>query len=845
MKTLTFDKIRRAVGSTNNTQTGGGGGGTSGGGGTVDYAEEAGHATSADSATTATTATNLDANSTDWQKIARKDIAQSIAEVFTFAKGIVSTLVSKFKAGIQIGPNDQFGIDVNGDTTLRDISARDITTDGDVSVDGKITATGNVEATSGTGKFGGLSVNVDAQVLGDMTIGGDASVGEDLTVTGDTTTKNLRVTKEAHFFKLVVDEFMSNKGALIISNANCVAEVVTEDQSTYMVYFSATDKDGNAVSNPWVVGDLALCLTYKSEGAGTFADVKNRYYWRKVKYVYSNQTYQGNIYHVVCLSKTSGEYDGSTVPAVGDNIVQLGYVGSVAANTYRKSAVILSSYPTMDAGVTPPSLAFYKGINDFALASHRYTFIDGLNNEFMGNFKILVNGSYTNLTTVLATMEGLLSVVQKTVIGKNIIPSEGWQDNWGNLLDSDTFIPSTQKLNAGTDDILYTPIMYLKAGAYVFSCYTDDADAEMYLYTSATNKARPSEMSYGDTISFEGVVSGDTYTPSGGSALPRRYVVIEVQSDCYACLNILDSENDLIIYRPQLEEGSSATAWEIGNVEVRSSELKQAADLIRLQVGNCGLDLTNSKILAKTNKFEIQNQQGVKTFGIDQYGNLESTGNASFRGTIRAQNFYHNTLLFKESYGGSTNYLPTYKFFDSQLPRMFFCVQAPNANFQAGKYYKYSEVASIYDDQTTLYFVETSYDADEILMLPHESRNWHSSYGEDLPFYLRQNMSKTVYLPNPEDFYGKKVEVSNSYFNDSPGYPLVGCVKTFQDANDKRFISDVGITLGSDGNLYANGASSAINKTLTLGKTTVFQALPFSETVSGQTVTKGYWVLIN
>ena len=657
MKTLSFDKIRRAVVSSNNMQTGGGGGGTSGGGGSA-YAEEAGHAQTADSATTATTATNLDANSTDWQKIARKDIAQSIAEVFTFAKGIVSTLVSKFKAGIQIGPNDQFGIDVNGDTTVRDISARDITTDGDVSVDGKITATGNVEATSGIGKFGGLSVNIDAQVLGDMTIGGDASVGEDLTVTGDTTTKNLRVTNEAHFFKLVVDEFMSNKGALIISNANCVAEIVTEDQSTYMVYFSAIDKDGNAVSNPWVVGDLALCLTYKGEGAGTFADVKNRYYWRKVKYVYSNQTYQGNIYHVVCLSKTSGEYDGSTVPAVGDNIVQLGYAGSVAANAYRKSAVILSSYPTMDAGVTPPSLAFYKGINDFNLSSHRYTFIDGLNNEFIGNFKILVNGSYTNLTTVLATMEGLISNVQKEVRGKNLIMSEGWTNEDGELLPSENFDPDTQKLNNETEDILFSPVVFLPKGTYVFSCYTPETDAEIYVYYSDVNRDKPRDMSYGEGEPLSNVVSGDTYTPTGGSALPRRYVSFTLDDDSYVVINpFFDGGgiDSFVLYRPQLEEGSTPTSWEIGNVNIRSSQLKQTSDLIRAQVGLCGLDLTNEAIIAHGGKFKMQDENGNDTFVLDQDGNIEGQGNATFGGVVRAKTLFRQVMQ-ADIYYGSANF---------------------------------------------------------------------------------------------------------------------------------------------------------------------------------------------
>ena len=622
--------------------SGSGSGGSGGGGGTASYAEEAGHAleadhatsadtateathatsadtaTSADSATTATTAQNLASDSTDWNKIADKTIVQSIAEVWTFAKGIISTLRSVFNGGINVSK-------ASGDTN-------------------KALQVAGGTLTDTLGVSGATTLGTSLNVTGNTTMGG--TLGVTGKVTGNEAEfQALAVTKSAHFQKLTVDELTSNKGALIITSANCVAELVGEDQSAWFIYFSRTDRDGNAVTNPWKVGDQAICLTFKAEGTGTFDNVKNRYYWRMVTGVYSDQTGpDGNTYHVIHLSKTVGDSSGTTVPAPGDNIVQLGYQGQTSAPE-RQTAVILSSYPTMDTGVKPPSLAFYKNINGFALTNCRWTYIDGVNNEFIGNFKILVNGSYTNLTTVLATMEGLLSVVQKTVIGKNIIPSEGWQDVAGNLLDSDTFIPSTQKLNAGTDDILYTPMMYLKEGTYIFSCYTDDADAEIYVYTSSTNKAKPNEMPWGESIHFDGVVSGDTYTPSGGSALPRRYATIEIQSDCYACLNIMDDVNDLIIYRPQLEEGSTATAWEIGNVEVRSSELKQTADLIRLQVGNCGLDLTNSKILAKTNKFEIQNTSGVKTFGVDADGNLESTGNASFKGTVKAENFYQAMTL--------------------------------------------------------------------------------------------------------------------------------------------------------------------------------------------------------
>ena len=65
----------------------------------ADSATEATHATSAD---TATTAQNLASDSTDWNKIADKTIAQSIAEVWTFAKGIISTLRSYFNGGIEV-----------------------------------------------------------------------------------------------------------------------------------------------------------------------------------------------------------------------------------------------------------------------------------------------------------------------------------------------------------------------------------------------------------------------------------------------------------------------------------------------------------------------------------------------------------------------------------------------------------------------------------------------------------------------------------------------------------------------------------------------------------------------
>lgn len=288
------------------------------------------------------------------------------------ASKVIELLTSGLAKVKSLLVNGTWGIDDDGDATLHDVAANDVTAR-------------------------------------------DAAIRD---VTGrDAEFENLRVTKEAHFFRLVVDELLSNKGAIIISSANCVVEAKQEDQSTYTVYFSNTDKDGIAVNNPWVVGDHALCLTFKGEGAGTFSDVKNRYYWRKVVGVYSDITYEGKTYHAISLSKTIGE--GSTEPAAGDSIVQLGYSGQTSIPA-RQTAIILSAYQTMDVGdsnanirgLVPPSFAFYKGINDFSLSSHRYTYMDGVANEFFGDFKVLVNNSYTSMTTLLATTNRLIAEIR-------------------------------------------------------------------------------------------------------------------------------------------------------------------------------------------------------------------------------------------------------------------------------------------------------------------------------------------------------------------------------------------------------------------------------------------------
>ena len=647
--------------------------------GHANSADEATHATNADNATHATSAADLDQNSTVWNKVLRKDVADTASEIITFAKGIVSTLVSKFKAGLKIGANDDYGIDANGDATLRDIGGR------------------------------------------------------------NATTESLTVTKEAHFFKLVVDELAANKGAIIVSSANCVAEIVVAGSGYYDVYFSTTDKNGNTVVNPWMVDDQAICMTFTG-AAGTFANVSNRYYWRLVTQVASNETYQGETYHRIRLSNASGQYDGSTAPAAGDEIVQLGYRGSVSGTDYRKSAVILSAYPTPDTELTPASLAFYRGIVTFSLSTYRKTYLDALNNEFIGNFKVLINGSAQDVATLLVTMEGLISNVQK-LVGHNLLSTEAWTDGNGTLIE-DFDAASTQYTAYQEWSSAYTafsPLIYLDPGTYCFSWYGGGPSA--FYYGSTTQPTKPYDIPSSGVVGLTSqAVSGDSYKQK-----IRQYATFTLTQGKFIYLHLFRSSS-FSFCRPMLQKVDALTdlptAWDAGQ-QLFGSIIQQTADLIRLQVGQCGLDLTNEAITAKGGKFKMQDDAGNDTFVLDTNGNLVSQGDASFGGTIKAQNFYHGVVMHTEE--------------DCWL-----CRQANGGyGFVVGKYYTKAEVYTIsggdYGQPPTSgmpdLFVNCTGSADIVVIMAGTSGT-----GDD-----------TIVLPCAADYDGKIVEIVDTRYVQS-GY---------------------------------------------------------------------------
>lgn len=118
--------------------------------------------------------------------------------------------------------------------------------------------------------------------------------------------------------------------------AGIICKKVEDTGESYRCYFNTTDAEGRTVRNTFAVGDLAISETFALKTGTTF-------YWRYVSGC-------GDDY--IDLSKIDCA-SGSDVPAVGDNIVQLGN----RTDTSRQGAIVWDS---VTAG--GPYVRIYNGI---------------------------------------------------------------------------------------------------------------------------------------------------------------------------------------------------------------------------------------------------------------------------------------------------------------------------------------------------------------------------------------------------------------------------------------------------------------------------------------------------
>ena len=182
------------------------------------------------------------------------------------------------------------------------------------------------------------------------------------------TTENLTVTKSAHFFELVIDKIKAAGGALILTPADGFRIDIVQDVSDgKKLLFKATDGE-RAIRNMWQVNDQAICQTFNQAQVGTNYNVSNKYWWSLVTAV-GTETINEEDYHYIVVSSTTK--DGTLNPEEGDEVAMLGYRGNDDPN--RQSAIYISAYTSLDDELVAPLICQYRGINDFNLASHKYT----------------------------------------------------------------------------------------------------------------------------------------------------------------------------------------------------------------------------------------------------------------------------------------------------------------------------------------------------------------------------------------------------------------------------------------------------------------------------------------
>lgn len=284
-----------------------------------------------------------------------------------------------------------------GDITVKSVTDADGTKGGNISADGNIAAGGNVSGIKFIGDVDAQNVTTDNITAGSgsitdlsgSTIQYDEATFKQALIDAlscvDITTENLTVTKQAHFFELIIDKIRAAGGAILLTPADGFrVDKVLDLEDRYRLLWRSTDGE-RAISNMWRVGDQAICQTFNNAEVGTNYNISNKYYWALVTAVGSDILGKDDTeYHYIDVSKS--DYDGTLNPEEGDEIAMLGYRGTDDVN--RQSAIYLAAYHSLDPTLTAPLFCHYKGINDYNLKSHKYTWFAANGNEIRGNLKV-------------------------------------------------------------------------------------------------------------------------------------------------------------------------------------------------------------------------------------------------------------------------------------------------------------------------------------------------------------------------------------------------------------------------------------------------------------------------
>ena len=176
----------------------------------------------------------------------------------------------------------------------------------------------------------------------------------------------LTIRKRLEALEVQIQKMSHIGGQIVLSAASAVITEIEsrtdeiDDAPLIRCYFDAIDSDGNETQNEWAEGDLARCQTFNL--ATVNGVTTNRYWWRLVRGVSGTPANRNGVmrhWFDVYAGDDEEQCDpASDLPAVGDNVAQLGNI----TDTDRQNAIIEAG-----AGTASPYHRQYKGINTFAL----------------------------------------------------------------------------------------------------------------------------------------------------------------------------------------------------------------------------------------------------------------------------------------------------------------------------------------------------------------------------------------------------------------------------------------------------------------------------------------------
>lgn len=291
---------------------------------------------------------------------------------------------------------------------------------------------------------------------------------------------------------------LTSAGKYLPSNGS-VLSVRASDSSDavpvrYRLYWRATDGSKTRV-NMWQAGDQALSMDFNKAREGTSTAVANNYWWSCVLAVssepvkveidgedcdchYIEISHEGSDVDGVytasvntqgwdAYNKTKGAkmWDGAVNPSVGDTVAMLGhrFTSNADKDYSRQSAVYESCYASLDRGITPPLKAFYKGIDDFDLPSHRGTYSDAYGSKFVGRFEVVSQGSDGTTTKSLDDYIGEKASASSVQYVLNLSPSVIHVGQDGTMSAS-SITPKVTKIEGGKGTVSWSATEAWKNG---------------------------------------------------------------------------------------------------------------------------------------------------------------------------------------------------------------------------------------------------------------------------------------------------------------------------------------------------------------------------------------------